>query len=225
MSDLWVTGRRFTPRYIRVQEHKVLYIRWVPSCEADHAAAEGSSRQKYLLRLHLRVISEGFSQAPVPLFASTIRSKTVNPVTHDVIVTATESTTTADFVYADFNITHGLRFAGASGTSSCANITELQYGEVHGDADRLQGSLDVLTREEGEEVVTTEVRTSEPGEHARDTPIQVHARRKGCRCGELVCEATHSSQYRHQTIIENVSNAVEIKAYTHAHLRTANNKC
>ncbi|CAN0538953.1 unnamed protein product, partial [Scytosiphon promiscuus] len=67
----------------------------------------------------------------------------------------------ADFVYADFNLTHGLTFAGASGTTSCANVTELEYGVVQGDADQRQGSLDTLTREEGEEVVTTDVRTSE----------------------------------------------------------------
>ncbi|CAM9610828.1 unnamed protein product, partial [Hapterophycus canaliculatus] len=84
---------------------------------------------------------------------------------------ATESAT-ADFVYADFNFTHGLTFAGASGTTSCANITELEYGDVHGDADQLQGSLDALTREEGGEVVTTDVRTGDAGEHGSETPLQ-----------------------------------------------------
>ncbi|CAM9370870.1 unnamed protein product [Ectocarpus sp. 8 AP-2014] len=82
------------------------------------------------------------------------------------------ATTTADFVYADFNSTHGLTFAGASGTTACANITELEYGNVHGDADQLQGSLDTVTREVGEEVVTTDVRTSELGEHSRIIPVQ-----------------------------------------------------
>lgn len=76
-------------------------------------------------------------------------------------------------MYADFNSTHGLTFAGASGTTACANITELEYGEVQGDADQLQGSLDMVTREAGEEVVTTDVRTSELEEHDRITPHQV----------------------------------------------------
>lgn len=78
-------------------------------------------------------------------------------------------------MYADFNSTHGLTFAGASGTTACANVTELEYGDVQGDADQLQGSLDKATREAGEEVVTTDVRTSELGEHEEITPLQVHA--------------------------------------------------
>lgn len=92
--------------------------------------------------------------------------------------TAGEENPTADFVYADFNSTHGLTFAGASGTTACANVTELEYGDVQGDADQLQGSLDVVTREGGGEVVTTDVRTSELEEHDRITPVQVC----GCAC-------------------------------------------
>lgn len=82
---------------------------------------------------------------------------------------------TADFVYADFNSTHGLTFAGASGTTACANVSELEYGDVQGDADQLRGSFDAVTREAGEEVVTTDVRTSELEEHDIITPRQVRA--------------------------------------------------
>ncbi|CAM9964606.1 unnamed protein product, partial [Pylaiella littoralis] len=85
---------------------------------------------------------------------------------------AAGATTTADFVYADFNSTHGLTFAGASGTTACANVTEFDYGDVQGDADQLQGSLDEATREAGQEVVTTDVRTSELGEHEEITSLQ-----------------------------------------------------
>lgn len=77
---------------------------------------------------------------------------------------------TADFVYPDFNFTHGLTFVGASATTACINITELNYGNVQGDADQLQGSLDTTTKEAGEEVVTENVKTSEVGEHERIAP-------------------------------------------------------
>eukprot|EP00903_Cladosiphon_okamuranus_P010242 g9699.t2 len=83
-----------------------------------------------------------------------------------------EDKPTADFVYADFNSTHGLTFVGASGTTACANVTELAYGDVQGDADELQGSLDVVTREAGEDVSITDVRTSELEEHNQITPRQ-----------------------------------------------------
>lgn len=76
-------------------------------------------------------------------------------------------------MYADFNSTHGLTFAGASGTTACANVTELEYGDVQGDADEPRGSLNVVMREAGEEVVTTDVRTSELEEHDQITPRQV----------------------------------------------------
>lgn len=123
-------------------------------------------REKDPIRLHAIVL-----QVAWQLFDG---SKTSVHVFRTCVPAATASaTTTADFVYADFNSTHGLTFAGASGTTACANITELEYGNVHGDADQLQGSLDTVTREVGEEVVMTEVRTSELGEHIRITPVQV----------------------------------------------------
>eukprot|EP00752_Nemacystus_decipiens_P015593 g13916.t1 len=83
-----------------------------------------------------------------------------------------ENNPTADFVYADFNFTHGLTFAGSSATTACSNVTELEYGDVQGDADQLRGLLDVVMREAGEEVVTTDVRTSELEEHDRIAPSQ-----------------------------------------------------
>lgn len=82
----------------------------------------------------------------------------------------------ADFVYADFNSTHGLTFAGASGTTACANITEFLYGNVQGDADQLQGSLDAVMTEAGEDVATTDVRSSELEEPDLTTPHQVRSR-------------------------------------------------
>jgi len=78
-------------------------------------------------------------------------------------------------VYTDFNSTHGLTFAGASGTTACANVTELGYGDAHGVADESQGSLQGVTREAGEVIATTNVRTSELGEHDRITPFQVRS--------------------------------------------------
>lgn len=79
-------------------------------------------------------------------------------------------------MYADFNSTHGLSFAGASGTTACANVTELEYGDVHGVADESQGSLQGVMRETGEVVATTDVRTSEDGEHDSITSLQVRSR-------------------------------------------------
>lgn len=114
----------------------------------------------------------------IPLVKSYITGRCPFPVIPPHVAAPTaaaETTTTADFVYADFNSTHGLTFTGASGTTACANVTELEYGDVQGDADQLQGSLDEATREAGEEVVTTDVRTSELGEHEQITPLQVRA--------------------------------------------------
>lgn len=109
-----------------------------------------------------------------------------------VAAATVSATTTADFVYVDFNSTHGLTFAGASATTACANITELEYGNVHGDADQLQGSLDTVTREVGEEVVMMDVRTSELGEHSRITPVQVCAASSDyCRREKPITVATH----------------------------------
>lgn len=104
------------------------------------------------------------------------------------LIATGEDQPTADFVYADFNSTHGLTFAGASGTTACANVTELEYGDVQGDADQLRGSLDMMTREAGEEVVTTDVRTSELEEHDRITPNQVRAAR--CFSTSVCCKST-----------------------------------
>ena len=67
-------------------------------------------------------------------------------------------------MYADFNFSHGLAFVGASATTACANVTDLEYGFVHGDADEQQGSLDTVIREEGEKVISTNVKTSTLGE-------------------------------------------------------------
>lgn len=82
----------------------------------------------------------------------------------------------ADFVFADFNITHGLTFAGASGTTACVNASELDYGRVHGAADEPRGSLDVEMREAGDELVTVDTRTTEVGEHADVSSNQVRRR-------------------------------------------------
>ncbi|CAM9157676.1 unnamed protein product [Laminaria digitata] len=79
---------------------------------------------------------------------------------------------TADFVFSDFNYTHGLTFVGASGTTACINVTGLNYGNVHGDADRLEGSPDAVMKEVGEEVAMEDVSTSKPGEHASITSHQ-----------------------------------------------------
>lgn len=89
------------------------------------------------------------------------------------------STETADFVYSDFNFTHGLTFVGASATTACINVTEYGYGFVHGNADERQGSLDTTTREDGEEVVTTSVKTNDNaavvGEHGHTISSDVRA--------------------------------------------------
>lgn len=122
----------------------------------------------------------GGSQQPVPLshcfdsFLTVIPPHVAAP-TAAAAAAAAETTTTADFVYADFNSTHGLTFAGASGTTACANVTELEYGDVQGDADQLQGSLGEAMREAGEEVVTTDARTSQIGEHDEITALHVRA--------------------------------------------------
>lgn len=79
---------------------------------------------------------------------------------------------------------------GASGTTACLNVTELQYGDVQGRADERQGSVAPVTREEGEEVTITDVRTSEAGEHERITSTQV-SRIKNCgpfRTVILICD-------------------------------------
>lgn len=64
-----------------------------------------------------------------------------------------------DFVFTDFNVTHGLAFAGASGTTACANVSDLAYGAVQGRADVLEGSLDKITREQEDDLAITDART------------------------------------------------------------------
>lgn len=76
-------------------------------------------------------------------------------------------------MYTDFNFTHGLTFVGAAATTACINVSELNYGQVQGDADELQGSLDTVTRETESRVTTTNTRTSEVGEHIRVTMSNV----------------------------------------------------
>lgn len=80
---------------------------------------------------------------------------------------------TGDFVFSDFNYTHGLTFVGSSGTTACINATDLTYGHVQGDADQLEGSPDAVMKEVGEEVTTEDVSTSKAGEHASITSQQV----------------------------------------------------
>ncbi|CAM9566805.1 unnamed protein product, partial [Discosporangium mesarthrocarpum] len=67
---------------------------------------------------------------------------------------------TADFVFVDFNVTHGLSFVGASGTTTCANVSALRYGAVQGRADEHDGSLDLSTGETEDEVTLVSVETS-----------------------------------------------------------------
>lgn len=95
-------------------------------------------------------------------------------------------TATGDFVFSDFNYTHGLTFLGSSGTTACINVTDLAYGNVQGDADQLEGSPDAVMKEAGEEVLTADVSTTKAGEHATITSHQVCV----CDCVECV-----SSQY------------------------------
>ncbi|CAM9804989.1 unnamed protein product, partial [Sphacelaria rigidula] len=77
--------------------------------------------------------------------------------------------TTPDFAFVDFNVTHGLTFAGASGTTACLNATDLRYGNVQGQADERQGSVDPVCREDGGDLTITDIQTSEVGDHQRIT--------------------------------------------------------
>lgn len=87
---------------------------------------------------------------------------------------------TADFAFVDFNFTHGLSFVGASGTTACANVSELQYGETQGRADELRGYVDAVTREDRGLLLRTEVTTSEIEDHSQINSTRV---KEGLRGG------------------------------------------
>ena len=47
----------------------------------------------------------------------------------------------SDFVFPDFNATLGLIFNGDAATSSCARVSQRDYGTVEGDSDHLMAEL------------------------------------------------------------------------------------
>jgi hypothetical protein len=47
----------------------------------------------------------------------------------------------SDFVFPDFNATLGLIFNGDAATSSCAHVSQRDYGDVEGDSDHLMAEL------------------------------------------------------------------------------------
>ncbi|CAM9212124.1 unnamed protein product, partial [Choristocarpus tenellus] len=66
----------------------------------------------------------------------------------------------ADFVFSDFNSTHGLSFVGSSGTTTCINSSALRYGAFQGRADEQIGMLDVSVSEAEHAVKLVSVETS-----------------------------------------------------------------